>query len=92
MINASTLGMHPDDPLPLPEETVARARIVADIVAEEGSKLKRLARSLGKPLMTGEAMVLGQAALLHRFLLSDAAFESETLTAPTGSMNNQTVA
>lgn len=90
-INASTLGMLPDDPLPLPEETVARAMIVADIVAAENSKLKRLARSLGKPLVTGEAMVLGQAALLHRFLLSDAASESEVLTAPTGPLNSQTI-
>jgi shikimate dehydrogenase len=87
VINASPLGMHPSDPLPLPRETVARATIVADIVAADDTPLKRLARSLGKPLVTGEAMVLGQAALLHRFLLSRAASEFEVVAARDGPGN-----
>lgn len=81
VINASPVGMRPNDPLPLPRETVARATIVADIVASDDTPLKQLARSLGKPLVTGEAMVLGQAALLRRFLLSRAASESEVVAA-----------
>ena len=84
VINASPVGMHPSDPLPLPRETVARATIVADIVARDDTSLKRLARSLGKPLVTGEAMVLGQAPLLHRFLLSHAASEFEVVTGGEG--------
>lgn len=84
VINASPVGMHPSDPLPLPRETVARATIVADIVARDDTSLKRLARSLGKPLVTGEAMVLGQAPLLHRFLLSHAASEFEVVTGRDG--------
>jgi shikimate dehydrogenase len=79
VINASPVGMHPNDALPLPQETVASARVVADIVAPDDTQLKRLARSLGKPLVTGEAMVVGQAALLHRFLLSRAASEFEVV-------------
>jgi shikimate dehydrogenase len=81
VINASPVGMHPNDPLPLPGETAARAAIIADIVARDDTPLKRLARSLGKPLVTGEAMVRGQAALLHRFLLSRAASEFEVIAA-----------
>lgn len=79
VINASPVGMHPNDALPLPQGTVASARVVADIVAPDDTQLKRLARSLGKPLVTGEAMVVGQAALLHRFLLSRAASEFEVV-------------
>jgi shikimate dehydrogenase len=87
VINASPVGMHPEDPLPLPRETVARATTVADIVAPDGTQLKRLARSLGKRLVTGEAMALGQAALLHRFLLSRAVSEFEVVSGQDGRRN-----
>ena len=87
VINASPVGMHPDDPSPLPRETVARATAVADIVGPDDTQLKRLARSLGKRLVTGEAMVLGQAALLHRFLLSRAASEFEVVSGRDGRQN-----
>jgi shikimate dehydrogenase len=87
VINASPVGMHPSDPLPLPRATVARATIIADIVAPDDTPLKRLARALGKPLVTGESMVFGQAALLHRFLLSRAVSEYEVIAARDGRRN-----
>ena len=80
VINASPVGMHAGDPSPLPEETIAAAGAVADIVAV-GTPLKRRARALGKPLVVGEAMVRGQAALLRRFFLSDAESETAALAA-----------
>jgi shikimate dehydrogenase len=87
VINASPLGMNFNDPLPVPKETVARAAIIADIVALEDTQLKQLARSLHKRLVTGEAMVRGQAALLHRFLLSRAASERDVLADRAGPRN-----
>ncbi len=81
VVNASPAGMHRGDPSPIPEETVAAAAIVADIVTAAGTELKRMAAAHGRPVVTGDAMVLGQAALLRRFFVSDAASEQEVLDA-----------
>jgi len=78
VINASPVGMAAGDPSPLPEEAVAGAGAVADIVAVD-TPLKRCARALGKPLVEGWAMVHGQAALFRRFLLGDASTEMAVL-------------
>jgi shikimate dehydrogenase len=81
VINASPAGMNRGDAAPIPEETVAAAAIVADIVTVAETRLKHRAAALGKPIVTGEAMVLGQAALLRRFFLSDAGSERDVLDA-----------
>lgn len=79
VINASPVGMNRGDPSPIPEETVASATIVADIVTVADTALKRKAAALAKPVVTGNAMVAGQAALLRQFFLSDAGSEREVL-------------
>lgn len=79
VINASTVGMHPGDPSPIPAETVASAGIVADIVTVPDTALKRLAADLNKPVLIGDAMVAGQIALFRRFLLGDARTERDAL-------------
>ena len=78
VINASPVGMEAGDPSPLPDETVAAAGAVADIVAVD-TLLKRRARALGKPLLEGAGMVRGQAALFRRFFLTDATTETAVL-------------
>ncbi len=81
VINASPVGMHPGDPSPIPADTLAAAGTVADIVTAPDTALKRAAPRLGKPLLTGEAMVAGQARLLRRFLLGTMRTEAETVAA-----------
>jgi len=72
VINASPVGMELQDASPIPEETVAVAKVVADIVTAERTELKRTAERLGKPLVLGKDMVGGQIALMRRFFLSEA--------------------
>jgi shikimate dehydrogenase len=79
IINASTAGMNPGDRSPIEHETVAAAGIVADIVTVEDTALKRSARALGKPVLTGGAMVTGQVGLLRRFLIGAARSERDVL-------------
>ncbi|MCB1485836.1 MAG: hypothetical protein KDJ88_00090 [Bauldia sp.] len=81
VINASTAGMHPGDPSPIPAETVAAATTVADIVTVEDTALKRTAAELGKRLVVGDAMVAGQISLFRRFLLGAARTERDALKA-----------
>jgi len=79
VVNASTAGMAPGDAAPFPDDTVAAAGIVADIVTVADTALKATARRLGKPLLEGDAMVAGQADLLRRFLLGAAREENDVL-------------
>ena len=79
VINASSAGMNENDASPLPEETIARADVVVDIVVGENTALKRDARRLGRTLIEGEAMVRGQAAYLQRFILRTAGSERDVL-------------
>jgi len=76
LINASPLGMSPDDPSPAPPALVARCDSVVDIVIGAGiSRLRRYAEEQGKTFVDGVAMVRGQAELLLEFLLRDASSE-----------------
>lgn len=81
VINASPVGMGEGDPSPIPEATVASAAIVADIVTVPNSALKLMAATLEKPVLTGDAMVAGQAGLLRGFLLGSARSESDVVSA-----------
>ncbi len=79
VINASTVGMAADDPSPLPEEIVAGAEIVADIVTMPDTRLKEQARRHGRQLVVGDAMVAAQAELFLSFFLSDTESERELI-------------
>ena len=79
VINASTAGMNPGDPSPIPEETVADSEIVVDIVTVEDTALKEMARALGKPVLAGGSMVTGQVELLRRFLTGQGRSERDVL-------------
>ena len=79
VINASTAGMNPGDPSPIPEATVAGSGIVADIVTVEDTALKEMARALGKPVLAGGAMVTGQVELLRRFLTGQGRSEQDVI-------------
>lgn len=81
VINASTTGMQPGDPSPIPERSVRAASVVADIVTVADTALKRNAVTHGKALLVGDAMVAGQIDLLRRFLLGDARTEADLLSA-----------
>ena len=79
LINASPVGMEPDDPLAIPGPLVERASAVVDIVAAPATRLRSLALAQGKTVVAGQAMVRAQALLLRRFLCSRAMSEAETM-------------
>lgn len=71
LINATPLGMVEDDRSPFPRALVARARHVADIVADPArTALQVQAEQCGVPLVTGRDMVRGQIAPIADWLLS----------------------
>ncbi|HXQ40734.1 MAG TPA: hypothetical protein VN821_05680 [Candidatus Udaeobacter sp.] len=75
VVNASPLGMKPDDPSPVPAEIVAGCSVVVDIVVAADSRLRRFARERGKRVVEGEAMVRSQIDLFRSFILSGATSE-----------------
>jgi shikimate dehydrogenase len=71
LINATPLGMGDDDPSPFDAEMVARARWVADIVADPpATRLAALAKSHRLTLITGRDMVRAQIDPIGRWLLN----------------------
>ncbi|MEM8665191.1 MAG: shikimate dehydrogenase, partial [Pseudomonadota bacterium] len=69
IINATPLGMNPDDPSPFSDAAVTQARIVADIVADPiATRLVAQARRTGTPLVTGRVMVEHQIAPIADWL------------------------
>jgi shikimate dehydrogenase len=79
VVNASTSGMREDDPSPVPTEIIAGAQLVADIVVDRDTALKRDARRHGKRVIDGNAMVESQASYLKRFILGSAQSERDVL-------------
>jgi len=87
LINASPLGMGPEDPSPAPPAVIARCESVVDIViGADPSRLRRHAEEQGKIFVDGAAMVRGQAALLLGFLLGEAASEEAAVLATDGAL------
>jgi shikimate dehydrogenase len=84
IVNASPLGMKPDDPSPVPPEIVARCSVVVDIVVAADSRLRRLARERGKLVVEGEAMVRSQIDLFRSFMLSAATSEAAAMRLAAG--------
>ncbi|GAB5378592.1 MAG: shikimate dehydrogenase [Acuticoccus sp.] len=71
LVNATPLGMTAGDPSPFTADSVATARLVADIVADpHATRLAALAEDTGTGLVTGRQMVANQVPPIGRWLLS----------------------
>lgn len=68
VINATPLGMKDGDPLPLPESYPDRDTVVCDAVYRPGTetRLVRLCRERGTPVVTGDRMLLYQGVLAQQ--------------------------
>ena len=60
LVNASPIGMDPQDGLPAPLGNLAPNVIVADVVFKDNTPLLRHARACGCPTIRGEQMMLSQ--------------------------------
>lgn len=69
VINATPLGMSPDDPMPVDAERLASTTVVVDIITRsEPTALLLTAQSLGCQTLDGHPMHIGQALLALSFL------------------------
>ncbi len=67
-INATSLGLEPDDALPFELETLAASTLVAEVIMQpERTKLLELAAAKGCPTHGGRPMLMGQLGLMMRF-------------------------
>jgi shikimate dehydrogenase len=60
VVNASPVGMNPQDGLPAPLEKLERRVVVADVVLKDETPLLRHARTCGCPTVRGQEMMLSQ--------------------------------
>jgi len=68
-VNGTSLGMQPDDALPLSESAIARSALVAEcVVAPERTRLLEAAQQLGAAVHTGVPMLEAQLEMLLRFM------------------------
>jgi shikimate dehydrogenase len=68
-VNATSLGMKPDDALPMSPAVVERASLVAEcVVAPETTRLLEVAREKGRAIHAGVPMLAAQMDLMLRFM------------------------
>lgn len=68
-INGTSLGMRPEDVLPMSEELIARSALVAEcVIAPEATALLQLAASQGKLVHSGLPMLTSQLQLMLDFM------------------------
>ena len=68
-INGTSLGMKPDDELPIPVEIIDRAILVAEcVIAPEMTRLLKIAKTRGRAIHTGVPMLTEQMNLMLRFM------------------------
>ena len=68
-INGTSLGMQPDDALPMSRAIIERSALVADcVIAPEMTRLLQVARERGRAIHTGVPMLTAQMALMLRFM------------------------
>ena len=68
-VNATSLGMRPDDALPMTDDQIDRASLVAEcVVAPEITPLLASARARGRAVHTGIPMLHAQIELMLRFM------------------------
>ncbi len=64
IVNATTVGMNPEDPSPIPAEWIKPTHLVTDMVYRSGStRLLDAARAAGAQTVDGLAMLVCQAAI-----------------------------
>lgn len=69
VVNATPMGLRPEDPLPFDPDRLAGGTVVADVIPNpEITPLLAAARARGCPIVTGRAMFEGQLALAMVFL------------------------
>jgi shikimate dehydrogenase len=69
VINATPLGMNPDDPMPIDAKQLASTTVVVDIITRsEPTALLLEAQSRGCRTLDGHPMHVGQALLALSFL------------------------
>lgn len=74
VINATSLGLKPDDPLPLAVEDVDPGAVVAEVIMQpEYTALLQHARARGLTVHPGHAMLEGQLSEMFDFLTGTAA-------------------
>lgn len=68
-INATSLGMKPDDALPMSSDLVEKSALIAEcVIAPEMTPLLVLAREKGRAIHTGVPMLAAQMDLMLRFM------------------------
>jgi len=68
-INATSLGMKPDDALPVGRDVIERSSLIAEcVLAPEMTRLLLLAKDLGRVVHPGLPMLHAQMELLLRFM------------------------
>ena len=69
VVNATPMGLRPEDPLPLEPGRLSAGQVVADVIPNpENTALLDAARAKGCDTVTGRAMFEGQARLAAAFL------------------------
>jgi shikimate dehydrogenase len=68
VVNATSVGLRGDDPMPLNTERLAGAEMIAEaLVPAQQTALGRAAHNAGVPYLDGRAMLQGQLGLLRDF-------------------------
>lgn len=67
LINATPIGMNPDDETPIDVTGLTAQTAVIDIVPKADTRLSQKAKALGCPFTDGAAMVAAQAAAIFAF-------------------------
>lgn len=68
-INATALGMKPEDELPIPIEIVDRSALIAEcVIAPEMTRLLEIAATRGRAIHSGVPMLTEQIPLMLRFM------------------------
>ena len=81
LINATPIGLKPEDGLPIPLKALSNHVVVVDIVpSQRDTPLLKLARQCGCEQVGGAAMVEGQAeVVLNFFGIPDSIAQPETM-------------
>jgi shikimate dehydrogenase len=79
VVNGTSLGLKPDDPLPLDPERLAPATLVAEVVMKpERTPLLEAAAARGCPVHLGRHMLTSQVRLLADFVTAEAPSPART--------------
>lgn len=72
IINATSLGMDENDPLPIADEIISKKSIVAEIIMKPKiTKLLELAKNKGCKIHYGEYMLISQSEKMAEFIKND---------------------